>query len=121
MFQSLFIVLKIPLFSISSGPVIKMLQCLFIEFFCFLVLCNQVKKYVCEVVSECVRTGQAEKFAWPRFSLFENPTVFHDSLIGVFHCLFIVLKISLFFYSSYIWIESLETFSYNEIHDRVEK
>ena len=34
----------------------------FLEFFLFLVLCTQVKIYVCDVVSECVHTGQAEKF-----------------------------------------------------------
>ena len=32
--------------------------------FCvFLVLCTPVKIYVCDVLSECVHTEQAEKFA----------------------------------------------------------
>jgi hypothetical protein len=35
----------------------------FFFFSVFLVLCSQVKKYVCDVVSECVHTGRAETLA----------------------------------------------------------
>ena len=36
---------------------------MYIDLEFFPMLCTQVKSYVCDVVSECVHTGKAERFA----------------------------------------------------------